>query len=202
MPVLPFNIGDMRFVHTQGDDELNKLASDYFNKQANLAVFKWRRENEYTCCSIIERTLIFAVFVDDEFFGTWGLYRVRPVADDPNIVTALPAPMFHDIGVATVLETHEGESQGDREKREAASRVWWRRVNRVMEHFLDNTLPMTEGGTFEVQSFRFPNTADRDPLQHEWRGHEEAFAQDSKKVHRADSDGTLRELKREARRDL
>jgi len=189
MRVLPFTIGDLDFIHTEGDDELDRAARDYFRQQADVAVFAWRRDDGYTTCSHEEGTIVFALVRDGEFWGTWALYRVRPAGADPNVVTALPAPMFHDIGVGSRVGKEDIS-----EEREAARREFWKRVNTIMEWMLDDPMPLEGGGSLVVERFRFPDFADHDPAQHEWAGVEDDFAQDSKKVHVSNEEGVLREL--------
>jgi len=171
--IVPFTIDDLEFRHTEDDAGLDEQARERWRDLSEVATQSWRSE-EWVHCSDNESNIPFAVFRDGQFYGTWVLYRARPVGGDEDTVSALPGPMFGDIA-ARIPEPALGPSgdiinADEIAAAEAVAAVFWRRMFGIMEWMDANPMPMHDGGALVVDHWRFPSVADNDPPQHEWVG--------------------------------
>ena len=157
--LIPFSISGYDFTHVSQGDDLYDLAMKYWNESHDLATQAWRDEN-YISCENEDRFLPFAIHdPSGEFYGTWALYRIRAIDENPDYITALPAPMFPEI------ETNSPEIEA----------TFWIRCFAIMEFMTEHALPYDDGGELVVEHFRFPRAEDGDPTQHEWAGKRECF---------------------------
>lgn len=169
----PFTIDEYTFTHTETDADLDVEARDRWRDLSEVAVRKWTGE-QWDRCTINESNLAFAMHDSSgAFFGTWVLYRARPVGDDPHVVSALPGPMFPGID-ARVPDPAYGPTDdlingAEMDAAEIESAKFWRRMFSIMEWLLVNPLTFEDGDTLIVDHWRFPSAADGDPLQHEWQ---------------------------------
>ena len=112
MRILPFTVGALELVHTEGAPELDRQARGFWRVLSDKALLQYRKQNDTRWCRDEEDfpgggrsiTFVFAVFDVDgrgnrgSFVGTWGLYKVARVDDrPPGVITALVAPMLPEI---------------------------------------------------------------------------------------------------------
>ena len=177
--IVPFQIDGYTYRHTEDDAPLNFYARNQFLDLCEVATQDWRTE-DWRKCPVDEERLVFAI-EDPEggYYGTWGMYRVHPVGDDHDVVSALPAPMFQDIAakIPEIAYGPGGETVNqdvvDAAKQRSAD--WWRRAFSVMEWMFMNPMTLDEGGEFILDHWRFPMECDGDLRQHEWYGVKEYF---------------------------
>jgi len=183
--VLPFTIDGYTFTHTDGNAELDSFTRAEMSKERDKATGVWR-PNGWGRCLENQTHLTFAVTDSDgDYFGSWMMYRVQSVDGDPNVISALLAPMFPDIeAVAVVGEARapSGEILNADEVAESQARwaQFWRRNFAWMEWQVMNPMPLEGGGNLVVDHWRFPQTDDGDPAGQCWQKLEPAFEQFSK----------------------
>lgn len=100
-----------------------------------------------TDCDVSLDQIIFAVFQRgrEKAIGSWILYNVRTLLSTLGTreVTAYPAPGLPYRGV---------------------ERQWERSMVKILEYFLENALPVSDGSTFQVVGWEFPS----DRSGHHW----------------------------------
>lgn len=164
MPILPFTIGDLRFVHTEGDDALDKAMRLIWAQRSEASAHRWQGE-EWSQCDCPGTNILFAVssiahptVPSDPF----ALYGVLPIGSDPNVIKAIPAPMFKGI-VEDVRPPDEGGVPPDR------AETFWKSLFSVLEKFLDVTLARDDGTALDLEHWYWPDcTQPGHPKQHEW----------------------------------
>jgi hypothetical protein len=191
--ILPFTSSGFTFQHVVEGDALNEVARKTWTDLHDVAT-EVHRDEKYVACEVSEGEVCFAVSDPaGDYYGTFALYRVRPVASDPDVVSALPAPMFPGI------EFHEPPAEArDKdgevvnaeyiEEIEANIKRYWRMVYGTQEYMTSQALPYEGGGALTVDHFRYPSTDDGDPPQHRWM-YRDVFDANCKHTCTFDADG-------------
>jgi len=148
--ILPFQIDELTFTHTEGDDELDRNTRARWRAFSDAALFKWRRDDSTQWCEDgpADITIVFSVSDGSEIVGTWAFYRVQSVDGDTSRFTALLAPMFPEI-----LDDDPD----------------WDRISRCNDWFLANEMQTDSGTTISWEKRRKPEEDDSSLIdQHRW----------------------------------
>lgn len=154
MRILPFDIGDLTFVHVEGDPDLEKKASAKWVSISDRAMEKWKNAPTKWCddgASSGYITVTFAVFKEDELWGTWGLYRLESANDENTCFRCRMAPMIPDV------------IEGDMENPPDLTRV-----RSIIAYFLANDIETDTGASFCVVTRRNPTESDEVANGQEW----------------------------------
>lgn len=175
--LVPFSIDGYTIRHVLHGDSDDKMVRDIWTRGHNIATEVWRGES-YRSCEVEEGTMAFAVLdPDGALYGTWGLYRVRPLLESqPGIVSALPAPMFPQLGksIPEPVITSSGYggviNQDEIDKAVDDRACFWRLTFGLIERMVSHPLSFDDGSLLVIDHFRFPSASDGDQSQHEWSG--------------------------------
>lgn len=190
---LAFQINELEFSHAL--DTSRDLAAE-----AQSLVFDRRGESLEKCLVTNEESVRLDVRWRDKHFGTFLIYRMRQIANDPLVVSALPGPMFDDMGGVVRPEVARNPlgqviNQSAISKWVSEERSYFRRVFHIMEWIDENGLLMDDGTELEIH-WRFPDRADGDCIQTEWAGTQGSFDKYAKKITTFRGDGVPQQMLR------
>ena len=184
--ITPFLIDALLFTHTGDDNDLHAEAANEWTNTADRTLVRITGETVDSCvCPTSERTIEFSVTKDGTFVGTFALYRIRPIAGDDNVVSALAAPMLGNLEDSIAREPlvlPDGSTTPVPDAEEDARRSYWQRTLAVMEWMLDNPLDQDDGTQLVLDEWLFPNVDDGDPPMCEWYGGRDHFDRWGRKV--------------------
>ena len=164
------------------DSDIGQASSANWNEMQGVAFEAWRNTDQVVKCVEDEGHANLAVIDSNgQFVETVGLYRIRPVADDPNTVSCLVAPLFQEMVSGFGPGPMPGpdgyiDNDDDIESIRSTREVFWGKTFAVIEYLLFNPLPLEGGGALTVDYVRFPHASDADPVEHEWVDVQDAFA--------------------------
>jgi len=154
MRILPFEIGDLAFLHVEGNRELEIATQAVWHRISDASQEKWNNASSKWCedgSGSGYITVTFAVFKDGELWGAWGLYRLSAANEENTCFTCRMAPMLPDL------------LDGDMENPPDLSRV-----RSIIAWLLDNELATDTGEMFCVVRRRNPDDTEAVEFQHEW----------------------------------
>jgi len=163
------------------DSEIGQASSTNWNEMQGVAFEAWRNTDQVVECVEAEGHINFAVLDEaGKLVETVGLYRIRPIADDPNRVSCLIAPLFQEMASGfgpERLPGLDGYIHNDEEIAEVrfTRELFWGKTFAVIEYLLFHPLPLESGGLLTVDHVRFPHRSDADPAVHEWVDVQDAF---------------------------